>query len=74
MCQCHTHFGGGRFHLFGDNIHHLGQAQTTLDRYGHLMPHMSQEAAKKLDVVIFGSNGANEVQTEQPEIPSIQVS
>ena len=27
---------------------------TTLDQYGHLMPEVHQEAAKRLDVQLFG--------------------
>ncbi len=39
---------------------HLAHAsiQTTLDRYGHLMPEVNQEAAKGLEAVLFGVKAA----------------
>ena len=38
----------------------LGHAsiQTTLDRYGHLMPEIHQAEARKLDRLVFGEAGA----------------
>ena len=40
---------------------HLGHAsiQTTLDRYGHLMPEMSEAEARKLDKLVFGDRSAS---------------
>jgi hypothetical protein len=35
--------------------------QTTLDRYGHLMPAMHEAAARKLDRLVFGTTGQNGV-------------
>jgi len=37
----------------------LGHAsiQTTLDRYGHLMPAMHEAGARKLDRLVFGATG-----------------
>ena len=44
-------------------------AQLTLDRYSHLMPQTSQQAAQKLDQTIFGNaHGANAAQTGMPAI------
>jgi hypothetical protein len=31
--------------------------QTTLDRYGHLMPDAHSSEARKLDRLVFGENG-----------------
>ena len=41
----------------------LGHAsiQTTLDRYGHLMPEMHEAEARKLDRLVFGENAQNGV-------------
>ena len=33
--------------------------QTTLDRYGHLMPDAHAAEARKLDRLVFGENGHN---------------
>jgi hypothetical protein len=33
--------------------------QTTLDRYGHLMPDAHAAEARKLDRLVFGDNGHN---------------
>ena len=40
----------------------LGHAsiQTTLDRYGHLMPDVHQAEARKLDRLVFGEPGLGE--------------
>ena len=44
-------------------------AQLTLDRYSHLMPQTSQQAATRLDHTVFGNaSGANEAQTGLPRI------
>jgi hypothetical protein len=46
--------------LAKDNIQaQLGHAsiQTTLDRYGHLMPDAHAAEARKLDRLVFGENG-----------------
>ncbi len=39
----------------------LGHAsiQTTLDRYGHLMPQLHQAEAQKLDELVFGQQAAS---------------
>jgi hypothetical protein len=41
----------------------LGHAsiQTTLDRYGHLMPEMHEAEARKLDRLVFGTTGRDGV-------------
>jgi integrase len=41
----------------------LGHAsiQTTLDRYGHLMPEMHEAEARKLDRLVFGTTGQDGV-------------
>jgi hypothetical protein len=36
----------------------FGSIQTTLDRYGHLMPKLHRAGASKLDRLMFVSEGA----------------
>jgi integrase len=46
----------------------LGHAsiQTTLDRYGHLMPEMQDAEARKLDRLVFGPETAGGVSDDAP--------
>jgi len=44
----------------------LGHAsvQTTLDRYGHLLPEAQNGAGERLDAVVFGATKPEEVMAE----------
>ena len=59
-----SHLQRIRFHEIAQGAHpkyiqaQLGHAsiQTTLDRYGHLMPEMHEAEARKLDKLVFGES------------------
>ncbi len=68
----------------GENIKFIqsqlghSSAKTTLDRYGHLMPNLENDAARRLDKTVFGSfvrklleNPKSEGNPTQKEIPEV---
>ena len=72
----------------GENIKFIqsqlghSSAKTTLDRYGHLMPNLENDAARRLDKTVFGSfvrkllenpvSEGNSPKKETPEVVELQ--
>lgn len=68
----------------GENIKFIqsqlghASATTTLDRYGHLMPNLENDAARRLDKTVFGSfvrklleNPVSEGKSPKNETPEV---
>lgn len=60
----------------GENIKFIqsqlghSSAKTTLDRYGHLMPNLENDAAKRLDKNVFGENFVRKLLENRPFVDS----